>query len=270
MRMVDWTSDGECLFGLTISICFTQMGDVFHLGKLTWGFGSSGIVFGLKLLKIHKLGANLLGWDTFEHSTVSSFPLRITAADRKRWACHGLSSKNVGPPNKVWSLIFPKNCHQNCGSPSCPPSHFESSRRSCWPVARRTTPSSAPIGDLINPSNNITLRKQASFVFFSKKYLFPVDFVDFPSFISIFVLFPFKSIQKQVPCWQVRGGGPLGRACAAWVRDGHQQLGLKKNPAARAGPAEMMGGFNQEIWVYVYTVYVMIIWIQLDLISVDY
>lgn len=61
MRMVGWTSDGECLFGLTISICFTQMGDVFHLGKLTWGFGSSGIVFGLKLLKIHKLGANLLG-----------------------------------------------------------------------------------------------------------------------------------------------------------------------------------------------------------------
>lgn len=29
------------------------MGDVFHLGKLTWGFGSSGIVVGLKLLKIH-------------------------------------------------------------------------------------------------------------------------------------------------------------------------------------------------------------------------
>lgn len=70
MRMVGWTSDGECLFGLTISICFTQMGDVFHLGKLTWGFGSSGIVFGLKLLKIHKLGANLLGWDTFEHSSL--------------------------------------------------------------------------------------------------------------------------------------------------------------------------------------------------------
>ena len=82
-------------------------------------------------------------------------------------------------------------------------------------MARRTTPSSAPIGDLINPLNNITVRKQASFVFFSNKSLFPVDFVDFPSFISIFVVFPFKSIQKQVPCWQVRGGGPLGRACAA-------------------------------------------------------
>ena len=99
-----------------------------------WHGGSAVAVlfFGLKLLKIHKLGANLLGWDTFEHSTVSSFPLRITAADRKRWACHGLSSKNVPPNPKVWNLIFPKNCHQNCGSPSYPPSHFESSRRSCW------------------------------------------------------------------------------------------------------------------------------------------